>query len=1345
MASFVPDFILRRFKEKKHSGRFKAYTIFTDISGFTAMTQDLMSHGKEGVEILSNIINDIFSPSIEAIYVNGGFVSSFAGDAFTSIFKIKKAEYALKAAYRIHEIFAEHGCICTKFGDFQLAVKTGLSFGGIEFHIIDADVQKAYFFKGEGIDNSAKAEHHADKMQIISDKCFLDNLSVNISRIPIKNEYFLLSKQEMDLKAKRAKVYEPPSKVIERLFVPQAVVDLQEKGEFREIVACFISFSEESSYKNALKKVVENCHLYDGYFNRVDFGDKGGVVLVLFGAPISREKLYQRAADFMLRLRDIPDFRFRAGITCGTAFAGFVGSSIRREYTAFGDIVNLAARLMMKAEWMDILTDQEMAKSLYQYYTFQEKSAVRLKGFSKSVRPNYLISKKPRKQLISFSGSFIGRDEETGRLMRFAAPVFQNCFGGIIYIDGPAGIGKTRFIHNFGRLLKDCTIFYTVCDEILKRSFNPFVSFFKNYFQLDESSVIETRKLDFLKRYNELLEKTDDEELRKELIRTQSIIGALIGLEWRDSLYSQLDPKGRYDNTVFAVKNFIIAQSLQKPLIIIIDDGHWIDNDSVELLKVLTRNVNEFPFIIIIPCRLMDDGSKFTLFRTKEADMRVKRLELLPLQKKNMKALLHEKLESFRIPQDTENYIWEKSGGNPFFAEQLMLYLKENNILDDDFNLCNEVSDIPKEISQVIISRIDRLSSRMKNTIKTASILGRDFALNVLKRLLSAADITQTDKEFAKYLDIGCREKIWQDISELYYIFRHALIRDAVYEIQLKERVRRLHGLAGDIIEELYAESLDEHYEELADHYDKAGNTIKAVEYLAKSGDKAKESYKNEKALIFYERLMRYLEVGHDRKEIAGYLIKKGNIMQLTGRLDDAEKAFEKALEISRINKDRSLIAECMNNLGNVFRMKGRLREAKAIFEDSLRIAEAADDKKAFCAATNDMGNIHYELGDYEKAESYYRRLLSVCEKADDLNGVSRAMGNMGSVCSVKGNIDQALEYYSRSLALKEKLKDKYGMGKTLNNMGVLYWKTGDQKSAMECYKRQLAICQELGDKRGLCAAVGNMGHIYAEQSSFKKAMRNYKKYLEISIEMGNKKAISNGYCYLGLVYKALGNQAKSLEYYRNQQKICRETGDKSGYGMATGNIGNIYENQGRYIEADKCYRKYLEISQEMGDKRKICTAVSNLGVLYHNQGRLGEAMKHYDLALQMAREVKLKYQLCNCLYQKAELLYVLGRIQEAEALNEEALRTAEEINRSDMVINSNILKYKMENNMKALEAMLEKPGLDNVQKSMINYELWKITKDNRYSTAATAIFKKMLKKEDSCYYKKYIEEMKQS
>ena len=302
--------------------------------------------------------------------------------------------------------------------------------------------------------------------------------------------------------------------------------------------------------------------------------------------------------------------------------------------------------------------------------------------------------------------------------------------------------------------------FYLPCDEILKKSFNPFIYFLNNFFEQSEENSEEKNKSNFEVKFNTLTKITKDDEIKKEFTRGKSFLGALLNLFWEGSLYQELDAKGRYENTLYALKAFVKAQCLQKPVILELDDGHWIDSDSINQLNVLTHNVEEYPFIIISACRYNDDESQFYFDLS---DVIENRIELNYLGKNSSRNLILAKLkEAYKdemeissVPNAFFDFIWEKSTGNPFYIEQLILYLHDRSLLDVKLNLKRKQIEIPSNINAIIIARIDRLAEDVKEVIKTASVIGKEFLVKILSEMLKSLSIEFKSDKLKNVIETG--------------------------------------------------------------------------------------------------------------------------------------------------------------------------------------------------------------------------------------------------------------------------------------------------------------------------------------------------------------------------------------------------------------------------------------------------------------------------------------------------------------------------------------------------------------------------------------------------------------
>jgi len=313
MQNLIPNYIAEKFQKNIFSGEFTAVTMFLDISGFTAMTERLMLEGKEGAEILSQIINNVFEPVIAEVYDAKGFISTFAGDAFTAIFpNAENTESKINCALRINNIFKSIGRQKTKYGVFELFVKIGLSFGKAEWAIVGNESHKTFYFGGDAINACAYSEHHCEQTDIVLDEHIIKTLPQELVKdIPHNKKHIKLSDFKFEFKdaknaAEQFEIKEISKKTL-RSFMPDQAINMSQQGEFREVAAVFISFKEFSARESLNKfvsEIITVCDLQGGYFNKMDFGDKGGVILVVFGAPVSYENNLTRALNFLSQIRN---------------------------------------------------------------------------------------------------------------------------------------------------------------------------------------------------------------------------------------------------------------------------------------------------------------------------------------------------------------------------------------------------------------------------------------------------------------------------------------------------------------------------------------------------------------------------------------------------------------------------------------------------------------------------------------------------------------------------------------------------------------------------------------------------------------------------------------------------------------------------------------------------------------------------------------------------------------------------------------------------------------------------------------------------------------------------------
>lgn len=1254
----------------KYRGKLQAVVLFVDISGFTSMTQKLMENGKEGAEILTKIINDVFTPSIEIIYRYGGFVSTFGGDAFYAIFPsvksaktfYKKFQNAVVSAEKILKVFLETGYQRTKFGNFRLEVKIGAAWGEVQWGIIKNQYQNSYFFKGEAIEIGSQGEKYCNKGEIVIDRTLKEKIGSSFKSFEKKSGFYLI--EPGDRESPDTDEYDQAEFTdleIQKVFFPENIIRQKVKGEFRDVVSCFISFAEKGKYLANISKVISLANHYGGYFNRVSFGDKGGFLLILFGAPVTKENLLIRACDFVLGVIAIKGFKAKIGMTYGRAFAGFTGSSFRAEYTAQGRHINLAARLMTYADTGQILIDESILRKVSNKYIVSDKGKLRFKGFNRLVQVYCLGEKKKRER---YKVEMVGRKKELKLLNDYLGNIEKGKFGGIVYIEGEPGIGKTVLLQELRERVKDrYTWMYLPCDEILKNSFNPIKSFLKDYFNQSELKSNKENFSSFEKKYRDLIDQA--EKGKKELIRIKSILGSLVNLFWEGSLFEQLNGKGRYENILYGMKQLIIAESSYRPVIIELEDGHLIDPDTEKWLDIMTRNVDDVPFIILTTCRFNNDGSNFTLKTGRNSE---KRITLGYLDKEGIDSLSKIILQANDIPTDTLDYLSRQSEGNPFYLEQILKYLSENNLIDEDFRLLNETFEIPSDINAIIISRIDRLRDELKVMLQTASVLGREFVVNVLRKMLKFDD-------FENLLREGETESIYFPLNELIYIFKHALIRESIYQMQLKERLRNLHKLAAETIEEMNIDSLEQHYAELANHYEKAQIRNKTLEYLEKAGDLSKEKFENRKALDFYNKLLFYLrkkEQSEDsikiKKKYIDISLKVADIMQLIGEWEKTEKLYRELLKSSEKFEDEIYLAKIKIMFAEHLDRISDYQPALKYALDAVKVFEKYQAKQDYARASGILGHIYWSMGNFPKALSKYNIQLSISDKLNDRKQYADAKGNMAVINIIQGNFDEGKECLDEKLRISIELNDKINQARAYGNTGNLYLSLKKYEKSLEYFKMQYEIAKELGDRKEQHYSLGNMGLAYHYLKQPDKAMEYYEQVLVITEEIGDVKGLGAVLSNIGGIYYLKKDYDKAIFYYKKRLETSRKIKDKIGLSQAYMNIGSVYGILGQNYKCLLNFKKSLSIAREIGMLEGVIFSLGNIAQFYKNIRKYKQSLETYNEVIEILEKNNLKSHLPEYYLEITELLIEMDKKEDAILMLNKGMKSAVENDDQEMI-----------------------------------------------------------------------------
>lgn len=1223
MKKLIPQYILLQFDKEANHGFFDATTMFVDISGFTALTESLMRHGTEGAEILSQILDAIFAPMVKKVYSTGGEIPHFAGDAFTAVFKGNQTEKVAALANEICDNFKENDTFETKFGHFQMNLRIGLSFGELSWGII-GETHKTFYFRGNAIDQAAKSQQKAEPQEVVRDDDFTKMLYTSEPISSIKNMSFNDATSPHDDNTLKA-------------FLPQSVINFKGKGEFRDVVSVFISFDDilsKADLEAYTNTVLAQFDSFGGYFKELDFGDKGGLMVGFWGAPTAFENNLTRALECVLSIKDELShlqtqrtFKFRAGVTSGMAYAGMVGGIERCQYAVVGSRVNLAARLALQANWGETLVDQNVLQA--KSFEFEEKGTLHYKGFADKIPTFKLLNKKAEERPV-FVGKMVGRDAELQQLITFTSSCLTNKTAGIAYIWGEAGIGKSRLTyelkHEVDNLLK---INWAVCqsDQILRKPFNAFVYFLKNYFHQSVEQSVANNLSDFERIFENLIRSLPEAAYTEgaELIRTRSILAALVGLNYPDSLWEQLDARGRYDNTFSAIENLLLALAQISPLVIELEDAHWLDDDSNALLQNFIRRIRQKPILMLNTMRYDDEGVKIALFSSeilRGAKLQSIDIDLNLLSKQGLKQLAEVKLKG-GIHPDFAQMLWRTTNGNPFYIEQILAYFTENNLLqniDNQWTVKDTTIRISTSITAILTARIDRLSSILKETVKAAAVIGREFELPVLSEVILQHDeyvrangnAPLVLKEQVQNAEKG---QIWRAMNELRYIFRHSLLREAVYDMQLKTRLRELHFMIAKAIEKVYKENIEQRFVDLAFHYEQAEVKPKTLEYLHKAADFARRNYQNQQALDFYDRLLKNLE--NDTVHVKT-LVKKGEVLQLIGRWHNSEIVFHEALFKASGTDNISLKGRTNSALGTLLMLKGSYKEARPYLEKAASYFEQIIDNQGIARAYGNLGNFYFRQGEYDMAKDYFSKSIHI-SREKGLRSPAQIVSNLGLTYMNQGDYTEGVKIQREELDIAEKNNDLAGASTLWVNLGIVYFEKGDDNAALRCFEKGLELCQLLGNKQFTSIALGCIGN----------------------------------------VWRVKGNFEKAEEYLTEDLKMCNELGDKQGIAIAHELIGKLHATKGAFKEALHHFEESLKRCQQLNYQKGIAKALLGLGETFSLHNDFLKAIKCCDEASVIARKINNKLILGQCLVEKALVLIKAGDFENAKNLQQEMIEVA--------------------------------------------------------------------------------------
>ena len=666
---------------------------------------------------------------------------------------------------------------------------------------------------------------------------------------------------------------------------------------------------------------------------------------------------------------------------------------------------------------------------------------------------------------------------------------------------------------------------------------------------------------------------------------------------------------------------------MRQPVIILLEDAHWLDEDSVTFIERLIRNIDPYPVAILATSRPEKEGRLFG------PSVSYQTLELNTLPVEAIDHLAAELLDGPPAP-DLSTLLAERAAGNPFFAEQILFYLRDEGLLELADGMWHvektrATSLLPGNVRAVFIARLDRLTQDVKNVVQTAAVLGREFEVNVLSHMLQHEGLLQ---------HVGEAETaaIWSALTEIRYLFKHVLLRDAAYDMQVRVRRAELHQLAGHALERVYAEDLPSHYDELAYHYEAAcqsglsGVREQARDYLEKAGAQADERFENAAGVDYLTRalaltpedaLAERFDLLIARQKLNGRRgLRDAQAQDLTAAealaeaLDDDRKRAEAALYRARYAED---IAD--------------YQTALAASQRCVVFAQAAGDATLEADGHSQWADALYRLSEFQASIERNEIGLVIArahglrrQEGDMLNGIAFALDSLGRYA-------EATEICNQALAIFREIRDAGAESGVLNSLGILAFETGDFTEARRLFEQALAIA------------------------------RSHGKMIAISRYLGN----------LGETLMRLGDLAAARDTLADAIRIFREIGNREGEAIGLSGQGVLYTKLGDFEQAQLAFEQAIALSRELGAPLAECEALAYSSLLNVQRGEYALAGDQAEASIAQAHALGAQRQEGIALHALGHALIGLGDLPAAQAAFRAAIALRESLGEIPAAIES--------------------------------------------------------------------------
>jgi len=992
-----------------------------------------------------------------------------------------------------------------------------------------------------------------------------------------------------------------------------------------------------------LEHMMEAVHFYEGTVNQV----MGDGIMALFGAPVAHEDHAVRACYAALRMQESVKkyadqvrrshaavVKIRVGLNSGEVVVRAIGSDLHMDYTAVGQTTHLAARMEQIADPGAIVITPDTLALAESYVEVRSLGPVPVKGLADAVEVYEVTGTGPARTRLQAAvrrglTRFVGRDAELEQLRR-AQQLAGNGHGQVAAVVGEAGVGKSRMFYEF--------------------THSPRV---QGWLILESGSVSYGKAtaylplIDLLKRYFKIQDRDDEREIRDKVIGR--VLGldrslgpllppvlALLDVPREDPEWAALAPPQRRQRTLDAVKRLLLRESQEQPLVMVIEDLHWIDSETQALLDSLVDSLGSIRVLLLVNYR-----PEYEHRWGKKTYYTHLRLENLPPE--STSELLDTVLGDAPGLEPLKQMLRRR--GNPFFLEETVRTLVETRVLEGErgaYRLARPVQglQIPATVQAILAARIDRLPLEEKQLLQTASVIGKDVPFAILAAIAELPE--ETLRRALSHLQEA--EFLYETslFPDLEYTFKHALTHEVAYGGLLHDHRRRLHAAIVEAMEHHHAGRLGEQAERLAHHAVRGAMWEKAVTHLWQSGQNARARSAYRQAATFLEQAVEALVRLPATAENAARHIDLvcRDLADPLDILADHQRLFEhlrQAAQLAEKFGDRARLANALARMLRPLRATGQLERAVEIGERAYALANEVGDARLEVFSGMELSSICSFRGDMRRAEALLTRALAALDShSAELGESDRAWlrrmisQNLVRVLGETGRYREAFRRGEDALRMAEELGHPAPVAWALLQLGRAYCGRGDAAQAIDLSARSLALAREHDVHNLVQAGSASLGASYTLAGRTEEAVA----CLEEAVAVGESTTSldPSTLVALGYAYLSAGRAEDAARRAQEAVAACRRGAIRKVEATALHLIGDIAAGREPPApeDATQHYAQALAVADELGMLPLAAHCHLGLGRLYRRTGQREQAGQHLAAATTMYAAMDMPFWLAQ-------------------------------------------------------------------------------------------------------------------